>query len=140
MVSRSETFKQLFGRKSKNMWTQSVGLIKRSALQIRANMVQADIEWRKREFGVYYLKLLEKGASDKELEGCISRAQVDIEKLTCKLSRFNERIKEEDIKMKTHLVKKPRQLPPQKPVQTFPIPQAVYFDEDSTNYREIVSR
>jgi len=121
------------------MWTQSVGFIKRSALQMRANMVQADIEWRRKEFGVQYLKLLEKDASEKDFQGCISKAQIDIDRLTWKLARFNERIKDEDLKMRTRLVKKPRQLPPQPTVQTFLIPQALYFDEDGMYFREHAS-
>lgn len=107
MEIKRESSEQKLKRKSKNAWIRFKGFCKSSNSIAKKKSTQVRIKARKREFGVQYMDLVEKGESTEELSQCLSEAQKDLDSMRITVKNLDDKIQLIKQKTKESLVESP---------------------------------
>lgn len=81
MEIKRESAAQRCSRVAKNAWTLTVGLSAKTEKHVRIKCEERKLQQRKRVFGMQYMDLVQKNASDQQLQDCVNQAKVELAKL-----------------------------------------------------------
>jgi hypothetical protein len=106
-ASGDETLVEHLIRSTKNCWTACVGGVQKSDEIARIKYKETEIRSRKQKFGVEYLDLVRKGASEEELKNCVEVALKAMETTENEIAELQKEIDRVDAETKAKLVAKP---------------------------------
>ncbi|CAJ1950144.1 unnamed protein product [Cylindrotheca closterium] len=94
-------------RKTKNVFQQMAGCFKKSDHKTKIKYNEHLINKRKREFGIAYMNLVLKNASEQELrlekEGCLK----DIDKLVKEIEELETKVEQVDVETRSKIHREP---------------------------------
>lgn len=72
-----------------NTWVRAQGVSAQSQLLVKRKLKEHEASERKRRFGVEYLNLCQRNATDHELEACLRNAKAEVENFTKEINEIN---------------------------------------------------
>ena len=142
MEIKRESATQRFRRVAMNAWTQSVGLSAKAEKHVRIKGEERKLQQRKKVFGMQYMDLVQKDASDQQLQDCINQAKAELATIQHAIIEANiavnqisentrTKLKESPEKLRKAAKKAPLQQEPQYSAATGSVnaPEEIYHSE-----------
>lgn len=108
-MNNQETPQQKARRLAMNTWIQCLALSKKSQLLFRQKVKEIELKECKKAFGVAYLDLVEKEASDVDLQACIDSAKRQVAEISLAISELKVAIKRADNETQSKIEEEPSQ-------------------------------
>jgi len=112
MEIREENRAQKAGRTTKNAWTRCKGFAKKTDILARIQVKESEKVARKKSFGVQYMDLFEKGASDEELQDRVRVARSELDEIQHQIDELRRRLSEIEQKMKNKIASRNGEVDP----------------------------
>lgn len=106
-ASGEESLIQHLIRSTKNCFTACYGGVQKSDELARIKYKETDIRFRKQKFGIDYIDLVRKGASEEELKNCLDVALKSMETTEAEIAVLQKEIDRVDAETKAKLLAKP---------------------------------
>jgi hypothetical protein len=107
MEIKEETRRQQLARQSKNSWISFSGFCKKSDKLAKIRFKKMQLNNQRKSFGVNYMTLLERNASQQELQKCISNAQIGMDIIQEEINALQGEAGRIDEKSRRKMVRNP---------------------------------